>query len=52
MFFHVNPGGRDELPAYTLEQGWETELEETRECAAKEISKHHKKKRVNSIKRR
>ena len=50
MVFHVDPGDRDGLLAYTHEQGRETELEEIRECVGREISMHHKKKRVNCIK--
>ena len=52
MVFHVDPGDRDGLLAYTHEQGRETELEEIRECVGREINKYHKKERVNCIKRR
>ncbi|OCL15459.1 FAD binding domain-containing protein [Glonium stellatum] len=52
MFFHVDPGDRDGLLAYTHEQNRQRELEEIRECVGKEISKHHKKKRAKSIKQR
>lgn len=44
MFFHVDPGDRDGLLAFTHEQGREEELEEIPDCVGKEVSKHHKKK--------
>ncbi|KAL1638317.1 hypothetical protein SLS56_000125 [Neofusicoccum ribis] len=50
MFFHVDPGDRDGLLAYTHEQNRDNELVEIRECVGKEISKHLRKKRVKSRK--
>lgn len=50
MFFHVDPGDRDGLLAYTHEQNRENELVEIRECVGKEISKHLRKKRVKTRK--
>ncbi|KAF2086397.1 FAD binding domain-containing protein [Saccharata proteae CBS 121410] len=45
MFFHVDPGDRDALLAYTHEKNRDNELEELHNTVGKEISKHHKKKR-------
>ncbi|KAF2762179.1 FAD binding domain-containing protein [Pseudovirgaria hyperparasitica] len=45
MFFHVDPGDRDGMLAYTYEHGREHELVEIRGCVGKELSKHQKKKK-------
>lgn len=50
MFFHVDPGDRDGLLAYTHERDRGRELEEIRDCVGKEISKHHRKKRAKTRK--
>lgn len=44
MFFHVDPGDRDGMLAYTTEQGREKDLWEISGCVGKEMSKHKKKK--------
>lgn len=44
MFFHVDPGDRDGMLAYTTEQGRENDLWEISGCVGKEMSKHKKKK--------
>ncbi|KAL2835527.1 hypothetical protein BJY01DRAFT_259141 [Aspergillus pseudoustus] len=44
MFFHVDPGDRDGMLAYTTEQGREKDLWEISGCVGKEVSKHKKKK--------
>ncbi|KAL4791826.1 hypothetical protein BDV19DRAFT_392752 [Aspergillus venezuelensis] len=44
MFFHVDPGDRDGMLAYTTETGREKDLWEISGCVGKEISKHKKKK--------
>ncbi|KAL4928367.1 FAD binding domain protein [Aspergillus undulatus] len=44
MFFHVDPGDRDGMLAYTTEQGREEDLWEISGCVGKEMSKHKKKK--------
>ncbi|KAL2796830.1 hypothetical protein BJX66DRAFT_123387 [Aspergillus keveii] len=44
MFFHVDPGDRDGMLAYTTEHGREKDLWEISGCVGKEISKHKKKK--------
>lgn len=45
MFFHVDPGDRDGMLAYTQEMGREEDLWEISGCVGKEMSKHKKKKR-------
>ncbi|KAJ6081918.1 hypothetical protein N7499_006792 [Penicillium canescens] len=45
MFFHVDPGDRDGMLAYTQETGREGDLWEIPGCVGKEMSKHKKKKR-------
>ncbi|KAJ5093044.1 hypothetical protein N7456_008905 [Penicillium angulare] len=45
MFFHVDPGDRDGMLAYTQEMGREDDLWEISGCVGKEMSKHKKKKR-------
>jgi hypothetical protein len=44
MFFHVDPGDRDGLLAYTCETGRESELWEISGCVGHELSKHKRKK--------
>ncbi|KAL4885101.1 hypothetical protein BJY04DRAFT_232530 [Aspergillus karnatakaensis] len=44
MFFHVDPGDRDGMLAYTTEQGREKDLWEISGCVGKEMSKHKRKK--------
>lgn len=44
MFFHVDPGDRDGLLAYTRENGREGELCELSGCVGHELSKHKRKK--------
>ncbi|KAJ5390153.1 uncharacterized protein N7496_001221 [Penicillium cataractarum] len=48
MFFHVDPGDRDGMLAYTQEVGREEDLWEISGCVGKEMSKHKKKKRRQS----
>ncbi|KAF7715660.1 Uncharacterized protein PECH_001262 [Penicillium ucsense] len=48
MFFHVDPGDRDGMLAYTQEIGRENDLWEISGCVGKEMSKHKKKKRRQS----
>jgi thioredoxin reductase len=48
MFFQIDPADRDALLAYAYEQEREKELQALPGCAGKEVSKHKKKKRVNS----
>jgi hypothetical protein len=48
MFFQIDPADRDALLAYTYEQEREKELQALPGCAGKEVSKHKKKKRLNS----
>lgn len=45
MFFHVDPGDRDGMLAYTQEVGREHDLWEIPGCVGKEMSKHKRKKR-------
>lgn len=45
MFFHVDPGDRDGMLAYTQEMGRDSDLWEISGCVGKEMSKHKKKKR-------
>ncbi|KAF9889947.1 hypothetical protein FE257_006821 [Aspergillus nanangensis] len=45
MFFHVDPGDRDGMLAYTQEMGREDDLWEIPGCVGKELSKHKKKKK-------
>ena len=45
MFFHVDPGDRDGMLAYTQETGREKDLWEISGCVGKELSKHQKKKK-------
>lgn len=52
MFFHVDPGDRDGMLAYTRENRREGELGEISGCVGKEISKHRQKKRANSVRNR
>ncbi|CEL08019.1 hypothetical protein ASPCAL11172 [Aspergillus calidoustus] len=44
MFFHVDPGDRDGMLAYTTEHRREKDLWEISGCVGKEMSKHKKKK--------
>jgi hypothetical protein len=44
MFFHVDPGDRDGMLAYTREMGREGELWEISGCVGHELSKHKQKK--------
>jgi hypothetical protein len=44
MFFHVDPGDRDGMLAYTRETGRERELWEISGCVGQELSKHKRKK--------
>ena len=46
MFFHVDPGDRDGLLAYTGETGRERDLWEITGCVGKEMSKHKRKKKM------
>ncbi|PKY08149.1 FAD/NAD(P)-binding domain-containing protein [Aspergillus campestris IBT 28561] len=46
MFFHVDPGDRDGLLAYTGETGREGDLWEITGCVGKEMSKHKRKKKM------
>lgn len=48
MFFQVDPADRDALLGYAYEKGREKELQALPGCAGKEISKHRKKKKLNS----
>jgi thioredoxin reductase len=48
MFFQIDPADRDALLAYAYEQEREKELQALPGCAGKEVSKHKKKKRINS----
>lgn len=48
MFFQIDPADRDALLAYTYEKERENELQALPGCAGKEVSKHKKKKRINS----
>lgn len=45
MFFHVDPGDRDGMLAYTQETEREKDLWEISGCVGKELSKHQKKKK-------
>ncbi|PGH02250.1 hypothetical protein AJ79_07699 [Helicocarpus griseus UAMH5409] len=45
MFFHVDPGDRDGMLAFSRETGREDELWEIPGCVGQELSKHKKKKR-------
>jgi hypothetical protein len=45
MFFHVDPGDRDALLAYSHERGGKNDLVEIPGCVGKEVSKHQKKQR-------
>ncbi|KAL5357845.1 hypothetical protein BJX96DRAFT_28656 [Aspergillus floccosus] len=45
MFFHVDPGDRDGMLAYTQEMGREKDLWEISGCVGKELSKHRRKKK-------
>lgn len=45
MFFHVDPGDRDGMLAYTQETGRDKDLWEIPNCVGKEMSKHKKKKK-------
>lgn len=48
MFFQIDPADRDALLGYAYETGREKELQALPGCAGKEISKHRKKKKMNS----
>ena len=48
MFFQIDPADRDALLGYTYEKGREKELQALPGCAGKEISKHRKKKKIQS----
>lgn len=48
MFFHVDPSDRDGMLAYTQETGREKDLWEISGCVGKELSKHKKKKKLQS----
>lgn len=48
MFFHVDPADRDALLGYAYEEDRETDLLALPGCAGKEISKHRKKKKLNT----
>ncbi|KAF2627855.1 nucleotide-binding domain-containing protein [Macroventuria anomochaeta] len=48
MFFQIDPADRDALLGYAYEKGRERELQALPGCAGKEISKHRKKKKLNS----
>jgi hypothetical protein len=48
MFFQIDPADRDALLAYAYEKEREKELQALPGCAGKEVSKHKKKKRINS----
>ncbi|KAH4237151.1 L-ornithine N(5)-monooxygenase [Parastagonospora nodorum] len=48
MFFQIDPADRDALLAYAYEQDRAKELQALPGCAGKEVSKHKKKKRINS----
>ncbi|KAL1868356.1 hypothetical protein Plec18167_008281 [Paecilomyces lecythidis] len=48
MFFHVDPGDRDGMLAFTMENGRERELWEISGCVGQEMSKHKKKKRTKA----
>ncbi|KAL1609044.1 hypothetical protein SLS59_001407 [Nothophoma quercina] len=48
MFFQIDPADRDALLGYAYEKGREKELQALPGCAGKEISKHRKKKKINS----
>lgn len=50
MFFHVDPGDRDGMLAYTQETGREKDLWEISGCVGKELSKHQKKKKQQKSK--
>lgn len=50
MFFHVDPGDRDGMLAYTQETGRERDLWEIAGCVGKELSKHQKKKKMQKSK--
>ena len=50
MFFHVDPGDRDGMLAYTQETGRERDLWEISGCVGKELSKHQKKKKMQKSK--
>ncbi|KAL4873476.1 hypothetical protein BDV12DRAFT_182284 [Aspergillus spectabilis] len=52
MFFHVDPGDRDGMLAYTTEQGREKDLWEISGCVGKEMSKHKRKKQQKKQKQR
>lgn len=48
MFFHVDPSDRDGMLAYTQETGRDKDLWEITGCVGKELSKHKKKKKLQS----
>ncbi|KAF2682605.1 FAD/NAD(P)-binding domain-containing protein [Lentithecium fluviatile CBS 122367] len=49
MFFHIDPADRDGLLRYTYERGREGDLLALPGCAGKEVSKHHKKKKMGRV---
>lgn len=48
MFFQIDPADRDALLAYAYETERQKELQALPGCAGKEVSKHKKKKRINT----
>lgn len=48
LFFHPDPRDRDGLLAFAYEKEREKELQEIRAVIGKELSKHRKKKKINS----
>lgn len=48
MFFHVDPADRDSLLQQAHANGQADELVEITGCVGKEVSKHHRKKKINS----
>jgi hypothetical protein len=48
MFFQIDPSDRDALLAYAYKEEREKELQALPGCAGKEVSKHKKKKRMNT----
>ncbi|KAI9044390.1 FAD binding domain protein [Aspergillus affinis] len=48
MFFHVDPSDRDGMLAYAQETGRERDLWEISGCVGKELSKHKKKKKLQT----
>jgi hypothetical protein len=48
MFFHVDPADRDALLGYTYEKERENDIQALPGVAGKEVSKHKKKKKLNT----